>query len=364
MELYCYSAEGVCLGLIEDYTSFRWVKKFGQVGSFRLTCSPGYRELLAEGAILWPSGDDQAGFVRSSVVSVRQGKEILEVAGETLAGLLGRRIVWKDITFTGTEEALMRRIVDENAIRPTDPKRVLPRLALGPECGAAVAVADYAAPHEDLVKALTTRSAASSLGYKILFDPGGAGMTFVVYTGVDRSSAQAARSPVVFADEYDNIITAEYRESDTDYANAALVEGEKRDDGSPERVSAGDASGLERREAYIAANGVKRRQDDGRTLNSVQYRAALVKHGQDKLSGMTRTQAADATVKAVEGNLAYGEDWALGDIVTLELRRQGVRAHLRVAQVDESWERGKHYVTVTFGEDACTQLERIERRIG
>ncbi len=363
MELYCYSPSGACIGLIEGYTSFRWVKKYAQVGSFRLTCPASYRDMLTEDAILWPSGDDQAGYVRSSVISVTRGKETLEIAGETLSGLLGRRIVWKDVVYTGPEEALMRKLVDENAIHPTDTARVLPRLSLGPTCGAAVAAEDYTSTHEDLAKALTTRAAASALGFKVCFDPDSAGMTFMVYAGTDRSAAQQTHSPIVFADEFENIVAAEYRESDTDHMNAALVGGEKRDDGVQELVSVGSVSGIGRREIYIAASGVTRKKDDGHTLTNAQYKAALTKHGQDKLSEMKRTQAADAKIRTLDGNLVYGEDWALGDIVTVQLRRWGVQAHLRVAQVDETWERGKHYVTVTFGEDACTQLERIVRRL-
>ena len=56
------------------------------------------------------------------------------VTGRELKFLLHQRIVWKQTTLTGTAEDAIRRLINENAITPTDTKRVIPNLMLGRVC--------------------------------------------------------------------------------------------------------------------------------------------------------------------------------------------------------------------------------------
>jgi hypothetical protein len=146
--IYVLDQEFKLQGVIDSYVSIIWRPSYSEVGDFEIYLGATAKaiSLLKENSYV----------VRSSDISVENGVTTYEkvmiiknvqlitdvengdfycVTGRELKFLLHQRIVWKQTTLTGTAENAIRRLVNENAITPTDTKRVIPDLMLGVSAG-------------------------------------------------------------------------------------------------------------------------------------------------------------------------------------------------------------------------------------
>ena len=135
-------------GIIDEYVSIIWRPSYSEVGDFEIYIGATEKaiNLLQKNRYV----------VRSSDISVENGVTTYEnvmvikniqlttdvengdflcVTGRELKFLLHQRIVWSQTTLTGTAEDAIRRLVNENAVTPTDSNRIMPNLALGVSAG-------------------------------------------------------------------------------------------------------------------------------------------------------------------------------------------------------------------------------------
>ena len=137
------------VGVIDDYVSVIWRPAYHEIGDFELylNASAEAVSLLKKNYYLVREPDimaDAEGNVTYTKVMIiknfklntdAEGGDYLTVTGRELKYLLHQRIVWKQTNLTGTAENGIRRLVTENAISPTNSKRVIPTLTLGVSAG-------------------------------------------------------------------------------------------------------------------------------------------------------------------------------------------------------------------------------------
>jgi len=349
MDLYVYNPQGRKIDVVEGYSSLQWTRRYYESGSFELHCDPVYADLLLMNHTLWPSGDLEAGTITSRSFQLDEGgKETLIVSGKLKTGLLSRRILWREVSFSGTYERLMRQLVDANAVT-TDADRAIPGLSIAPPAGYTEALEEYSESNTKLDEALAKLSRACELGHRIRFDPATGLLRFEVYAGLDRTMGQRVNNPALFSVDFENLTSAQYHEGDEGSANVALVIGED-DQRQPVRRTVGSAAGLERREVCIDAKRVKKKLEDGTVLSNARFNAAIDQYGVEQLGKMMPIRSIDARIKA-DGNLAYGEDYDLGDIVTIVLDNWGVRTDARLTDVQVVYEGAGRSVYAVFGDD-------------
>jgi len=159
--------------------------------------------------------------------------------------------------------------------------------------------------------------------------------------GTDRSEGQERNSPVIFAAEYENLLSSSYLLDTSKYKNVAIVAGEGEGK-ARKRATYGSASGLHRREMFVDARDLS--TNDGE-ISDDDYTAQLVARGAENIAENPITEAFDGEIDTT--NFVLDEDYTLGDIVTVE-NEYGIRKNVRIAAIVECWDENGYTAIPTY----------------
>jgi len=227
MEVYSPALE--LLGILEVQRSVIWEKKAFSSGSFSVESiiTDGSLALLQPENIIWIEGDT-AGIIE--YVQRQAGKDgpYITVKGQTLTGILGRRVLWKLYDLKGTTPEIMHKLVDDCCINPTRgdvEARKIPGLVMldPPSGGDAIRVQKTGGT---LLEALEQLGETYGVAFGVRFNPAVPQMEFWTRWGQDRSIHQTVNAPVLYSTELDDVLSSEYSYNSQDYRNVALVAGE------------------------------------------------------------------------------------------------------------------------------------------
>lgn len=331
-------------GVIDEFVSVIWRPSYSDVGDFEvyLGASDKAIALLKENNYI----------VRSSDISVENGVTTYEkvmiiknlqlitdvengdfycVTGRELKYLLHQRIVWKQTNLTGTAENAIRRLVNENAINPTDSNRIIPKLALGVSAGLTDAI-EKQLTGDYLDKAISEICTTYNYGWDIFITNNT--LVMVVYAGTDRSYEQTDRPYVVFSDDFENLYNTDYQLNSEEYANTTLIGGEG--EGS-ERIytTVNNANaGLDRYETFTDARDVSRNKDSEDEIDLNTYYKLLAERGRENLATLAYTEGFSGEVLS-DVAFKYGVDFFIGDVVTV-INKYGIQKNVRVLSAIES----------------------------
>lgn len=333
MDIYVYNPEFELIGIIDAFESLIWTNRYYKAGDFELwiAAKPEYIIMLQQGNyIVRSTRPDNAMIIEKLRIETDlETGNYLSVTGQCLKSLLGRRIIWTQTTLRGRVELCIRKLVQENAITPSDSSRIIPGLILG-------ALKDYTETMnnqftgDNLLETISVLCQNAGYGFDVKFDAENKQFIFEIYTGVDRSFGQDENPFVVFSPDFDNLISSEYVTSRELLKNVARVGGEG--EGLQRRYAAvGTAAGLERRETYVDARDIS--SNDG-SINDEEYIAALQARGNEKLAEYGMTQGFSGEVDA-EHTYVLNRDFFLGDIVQVQ-NEYGISAAPRIIEIIES----------------------------
>lgn len=331
-------------GIVDEYVSIIWRPSYSEVGDFEIYLGATDKAigLLKENNYV----------VRSSDISVENGVATYEkvmvikniqlitdvengdflcVTGRELKYLLHQRIVWKQTTLTGTAEDAIRHLVTENAITPTDSRRVIPNLVLGVSAGLPDTI-DKQVTGAYLDETINEICLAYNYGWDMFIS--GGKLVLVVYAGSDRSYGQTERPYVVFSDSFDNLYNTDYELNTESYANTTLVGGEGEGSQRIYTTVGANNSGLERYETFTDARDLSSNKDSEDAIDSATYLKLLAERGRENLATLSYTEGFSGEVLS---NVAfkYGEDFFIGDIVTV-INKYGITKNVRVLSAIES----------------------------
>ena len=340
MDLYILDPDINQLGIIDGCSSLRWRRRFFEPGEFELHCKASTENLtlLRPENIIHRLDRQEAAIIEGVTVEGTDNGDEITVTGRMGPSMLDRRIITPTINFSGTVEDAMRKVVSDNAITA----RPLPHLALGDATGL-TPTCTFQATGKGVLTVCSALAKAAPAGFRVRLDVPNRQWVFEVYGGVDRSVAQHNRPYVLFSNEYENIIGAEYTFNATGYANYAYVAGQG--EGSARVIVTVDQTGGEpRRELWVDARDLQQDTEHNETLDA--YKARLQQRGLEKLAETARVEnfSADAVDTA---NFAYLTDWDLGDIVSFE--KWGIRLDQRITEIEEVDEGGVMTITPVCG---------------
>lgn len=109
--LTVYAPDLTPLGLIENYSSLQWVRRYSKTGQFELHIP--YNELIKPENII-RKGDEAAVIESVKITNTFESGAVMEVLGRFLSAYLARRILWEPETITDTPENVIRKIVADN----------------------------------------------------------------------------------------------------------------------------------------------------------------------------------------------------------------------------------------------------------
>ena len=331
-------------GVIDEYVSVIWRPSYSEVGDFEvhLAVSDKAIELLQKNRYLVRSSDIT---VESDVVTYEkvmiikniqlttdvENGNFLTVTGRELKYLLHQRIVWSQTNLTGTAENAIRRLVNENAIAPTDTKRLIPKLTLGALAGFTEKI-DKQITGKHLDEAISEICTTYNYGWDIVII--NSTMVLIVYAGTDRSYNQSERPYVVFSNTFENLYNTDYQLITEDYANTTLIGGEGEGSQRIFTTVNNSMSGLDRYEIFTDARDVSQNKGTEDEIDATTYLNMLAERGRENLASLAYTEGFSGEVLS-DVTFKYGEDFFIGDVVTV-INEYGIQKNVRVLSAIES----------------------------
>lgn len=340
MEPLILDKEFNSLSILDTFESFLWVERYSSYGDFEIYTAPTKEllDVLKLDHYLWLKDSDQVMIIEE--VSLESDVEMgnrATISGRSLESILDRRIIWNQISLDGYLQGQIKRLLDANAISPTDESRKIPNLIFeetdDPTITALKVNAQFTG--DNLYDAIKSICDTCGIGFRITLSDSGM-MVFKLYNGVDRSYNQTDNPYVIFSPNFDNIVSSNFLESKKTLKNVTLVAGEG--EGSSRRtleVNRGDVktSGLDRREMYTDARDISSKVDD-KTLTADEYNAQLKQRGLEKLSDYTKVELFDGQADH-HRMYEYGKDYYKGDIVQIA-NEYGFESSSRITEIIRS----------------------------
>ena len=345
MNVYILDRSFNKVGIIDDYTSLIWRPAYYSVGDFELylRASSEAVALLQKNYYLVREKDmavDESGNTTYKNVMIiknfhlstdAEAGDYLTYTGRELKFIFHQRIIWKQTNLNSKVEYALRRLVNENAIAPTDSKRIIPALTLGAEAGLAASIRKQVtgAYLDECIEEI-----CSTYGYGWTVYIKNSSMVFSVYQGTDRSYNQNSRPYVIFSDSFDNILNSEYELNSEEYANTALIGGEGEGTARIYTTIGAENEGLDRYELFTDAKDVSQNKDTEDEITLAEYLELLQERGAENLASRVITEGFSGEVIS-DLTFKYGVDFFLGDTVTV-LNSYGISKNVMVLSAIES----------------------------
>ena len=354
MNVYVLNGLNGIIDVCDTYESLIWNTQYFGESEFQLVVggTPENVEKFKVGRYLLKENDYHEDLSMHNVMlierrelmwDIEQGWK-LTLTGGGLKNLLKRRVVWNQTSLTGKIEKVIRQVILDNVITPSDPNRVMPNFILDAEKGFsdefAVAETDDQLSGEILTDWLVSVCQKYEIGWDVYIANGK--YVFTLYKGKDRSFSQTDLVPVVFSPEYDNLVTSTYIEDYSEFRNAGVVLGEG--EGSAQRiVSVGTATGMDRYELMIDGSSVS----SNTIITLPVYLDMLRSFGNEQLSASNETEIFEGQVIA-NGLYTLGVDYDLGDVIQIENENK-ISAKSRITEVIYSEDENGITYLPTFG---------------
>ena len=336
----------LCLGSIVDFSGWEYEKYFCGAGTFQLTVPYGAAnadKLFLGRFMLTKDG----GFV---IKQLKYNASEISVSGYDLNGLLLDRLTvaqtedGKDKQ-TGSTEQIVKYFVEKNCVNAPDVVRNYPGLKIA-GYGARGIPDDAASPRlQCLAEVISDILAAQKMGWRISANEGGAAdelMIFDVIENKDRTWGQNDRDPVTFSYGLGNTNSINSERSIADAKNTLYCE---LKDGTVQTYSpAEDNTGFFRTEEYADLNCELGELD------------VYAEHEIADRFG----EAYSVTLEHIDP-YKFGEDFDLGDIVTVHDKFAGIELEALITAVKIKRSGSELNVVLTIGETRARLLDRVAK---
>lgn len=354
MEVMVMNRDFINLGYIDTYESMIWVERYNKPGDFELYTKASIEllDLLKINYYLFSKESDYVMIIENIEISTdaEDGNHLI-VTGRSLESMLDRRIVWVQTYLNSKFQYAIIRLLNENVISPSDPKRKISRFVAVESTNQYILDQKVSKQYtgDNLLEVIQELCDEFEIGFRVTLSEDNK-FVFSLYYGEDRSYEQFKNPYVIFSPTFENLLESNYKASITELKNVALIAGE--DDGKQRRtVTVGDSSDLDRREMYVDARDIQseRRNEEGEEIEPIpeeEYNTLLVGRGNEKMKDYKYKEEFDASVEPTQTYL-YGKDYFMGDIVQLE-NEFGMESQARITELLRSHDNAGYTVVPTF----------------
>lgn len=322
---YVLNSAGVKIGLLENYDSIQWKEEYN---------GPGYLEIHATAseqnlALLKINNIVRYGDSVADIMALQLRGETVTAYGKMVGERLRRRVILRTENI-GNVEASLRDIFTRNA-RACG-------LTLGASANLSEAVSSQVTGGS-VLEAFQAVLAAVGLGWRVDSD-----FSLRFFKGIDRRAGQPGLVGVLSdsADTIKNVVLT----GDIDkFYNVAAVAGEGEGTArvwTTAWIGADEPVGTDRRELFVDArdlSSVYQIEGDPTeyTYTPAEYLEILKARGREKLAEALFESKFTADV--IDGNMTFGTDYNLGDIMPVKLVKYGVSFSARVVSATRIYEK-------------------------
>jgi len=353
------------LGFIGNFSYLLWRKKYGPFAEAELhvDVTPKNIELLKKNNIIYRQDDNEAMYIYYRNFDDSNGVEQLVVKCYSLFRWTDRRFLWQQYDFDATPEMIMRKMIIDTMINPTDINQKIEQVKLASAKNFGTKVQQqmtYKEVYESIEKLCETYE----VGARCIFN--GQELFYDFYEGTDRTINQSINPHIILSKNRANLLHRTYEDANNDLKTTALVAG--AGEGSERKLASigTEFKGLARREIFIDAREVSDKKDvNGEQVDIpfAEYQGLLLAKGNEKMSEYTEFIGFDCELDVTKENTKYNEDFFLGDLVTIPDNELGILMNSRVMQADEVFQQDGKSIYVTVGKSVPTLPQAIKRMV-
>lgn len=352
------SLEAVC----DSFSSLLWDIEYYKCGAFEvyIAASPRNIEIFQTGRIVGRDDDkEHFGLIESVKLETdAEDGDYLIIKGRFLMCLLERRIIYPTFNFTKlvSYSQIAMNVVQHNAC--TSGIRKIPELVVGCSSGTCWdAKTKLQVSYDNLMEWVYTicEKVSGTANIRLSkIDNEQYEMIFELSQGTDRSILQEENPHIIFSDRYNNLLSFTYFTDTSVKRNFAYVlgkgEGEQR-----KRTTCftnSEPALLDRYEVYVDAKDISDEEqvdNETRPLPDAEYSELLKEKGKQNLVP-TKTKS-ESQIAVQSTQFQYGVDYFVGDFVTVEHQRFGIRQNkIQLVGMIESFDHNGRNLTPTFKE--------------
>lgn len=374
------------IAIIDTAASIIWQSVYFGVGSFEIyaTASPALVQALQVDRYITRDDNYEVGIIESvNITNDQQNGLMITASGRFAKSVLDRRVI---CNLTAKEKGIYQNSAYvlkgkvEIAVRDLIKSQVISDDPQNPRAFGKFDVneADISG-YSDIITTVSdtgeTVSAEKQVAFKGLLDYTDsllqeygmsaycylytgwyAGMLFgalryKIFRGINRSIDNTdGNSPVVFSQDFENLISTDYTYDKSVFKNVALIGGQGE---GIERVCAAvnwfqnrsSISDFRRRELFVDANSMA--QDEGVSLD--EYRQQLETQGLQNLSQLSVTETFSGKIDTENTQFVLGKDYNLGDIITIQDAVLGKYINVRILSITEVQDVNGYTVEIEYG---------------
>lgn len=359
------------IGIIDTAKSIIWHVQYYDTGDFEIyaPCNNFTVNLLVAGNYVSRPNEKHVGIIENVeyIFNTFDGRMIV-ATGRMCKSILDRRIIYRlsgysvsPTILSGNVETAARTVVNDNAISCSfDTARNMSVLVLGAHSGSTKIIVDSGG--NPTTKQVTYNNLMSwtneflreyEIGSYIGIDDN-LKLSYCCFEGVDRSIDNIdGNDPVIFSQQFDNLLSSDYVYGEEKYKNMALVGGEGEGTTRFCSVLIPSLTGFERREKFIdASSSSKKYKDehgDEQTLTDAEYNSQLQAIAAQDLAGTQITQKFDGEINLNNGVYKYKTNFDLGDIVTIQDNEIGLYTNTRILEIIETQDDNGYNISAKYG---------------
>ncbi|MDX8359830.1 siphovirus ReqiPepy6 Gp37-like family protein [Cytobacillus sp. IB215316] len=367
MDLYVFDKELNRVGVIDDFIKSEIQRHYTKMGQLYLTVEGNSETvgLLQKGRIIAKADDLSHGYLILTRGYRDEKSTELEIIAPSLNTLLSRRSLFGQQSFSGNVEDVMKSFVFVNAVSPSNANRIIPNLFISSSTGIPISVTEGGTGSK-LDEFLYEIANKHDVSWSILMDVHSKQFIFDVWQGTDRSAEQSINPHVIFSKERENVLKQHYVESDSDYKNVAIVAGEGEGAVRELITVNDDVTGWDRVEIFVDARDLQStyvdENDEEATLSAAEYHQLLFERGKSKLAEYSQVVTFESDID-LYANGVYGEDYFLGDKVSVKNDDLGIILHTRIISTIEKTTRKGSTLKIDFGSNIPTFIDKVKRTV-
>ena len=360
MQLFVLDKSFEVVSLCDTFSSLIWTERYSGYGDFELylPASMANINMFPRGFYLWliePPVLDKNGQkieTRNDVMIIEKTElstdiedgDQLVISGRSLEALLLRRVIPKKVRYESTDpREIIKTILNENIIKPSEPARKIPNFKMAIDSSERPDVKDkriYEFDGDYVYDAIKTICDDYDWGFSLDLKSDDNWKTsylaFSTVYGTDRSYEQTDNPYMVFSPRFDNLISSDTIEDDTEFFNSAYVAStEETKDNVTRRLikyvpNNSDRSGWDIRETFYTDSDAKLNDANNNPRPDHDIYPELEKYGRDELKTQKSNDSFNAEIALLD-SVKYHRDYDIGDIIQFD-NAYGVNKTARITE--------------------------------
>lgn len=392
MQLFVLDKSFEVVSLCDTFSSLIWTERYSGYGDFELylPASMANINMFPRGFYLWliePPVLDKNGRkieTRNDVMIIEKTElstdiedgDRLVISGRSLEALLLRRVIPKKVKYESTDpREIIKIILNENIVQPSESARKIPNFKIAIDSSQRPDIKDkrsYEFDGDYVYDAIKTICDDYDWGFSLDLKSDDNWQTsylaFSIVYGTDRSYEQTDNPYMIFSPRFDNLISSDTTEDDTEFFNSAYVaSSEETKDNKTRRLIKYVAnntgrSGWDIRETFYTNSDAKLNDGNNNPRPDSAIYPELEKYGKDELKAQKSNNSFDAEIALLE-SVRYHRDYDIGDIIQFD-NTYGVNKTARITEYVRNEDDNGYREYPTFTPLSAEGIDALEDSYG